>query len=241
VSLPILLTDMSQTDFHDSAAGFIISGLEDIIQKYGRASLFLSGGSTPGPVYEKLSETDCSWNKINIGLVDERWVDESDKGSNAALIHRTLLKNAAKAAAFMPMKTRHGTPQLGARAAQKKYQTIFNTPAVAVLGMGTDGHICSWFPGASGLTDAIDPKNKHIIQAITASPTKVTGSYLNRITLTLSALERCEKIGLLISGRDKKSVLEKAMQSTDMVFPVSHLLNMAKTKPVNPLTILHAA
>jgi len=241
VSVPYIVKDMSQMDFEASATGFIISALDDTIAKHGQASLFLSGGSTPGPIYEKLSKVSCEWGKVNIGLVDDRWVNETDKGSNAALIRRTLLKNGAKTATFTPMKTKHETAELGQGSAQERYKSLFKAPAVAVLGMGTDGHVCSWFPQAEGLEAAIDLQNPNHIQAIKASPTKVTGAYLDRISLTLSALESCEKILLLISGSEKRSVFEKAMHSKDNAFPVSYLINMTNAKIANPLTILHAA
>ena len=241
MSLPFMAAGMSRLDFEQSAAGYILAGLEEAIHKHGEASLFLSGGSTPGPIYEKLSKASCDWHKINIGLVDERWVGEKDKGSNAALIRRTLLKDAAKAAHFRPMKTAHKTAEFGQKSVEKSYQLLFKAPSIAVLGMGLDGHICSWFFDATGFHQAINPDNSALTQAITANPTETTGVYLERMTLTLSALEHCDKILLLISGHEKKSVLEAAIQSNGKVLPVSYLLNMVKNKPKNPLTILHAA
>jgi len=241
MSAPHFVCGMSQSDFHQNTAGFVLSGLEEGVRRVGRASLFLSGGSTPGPAYKKLSGTSFDWHKTNIGLVDERWVDENDKGSNAALIRRTILQDAAKAANFIPMKTAHETPQFGQKTAQDNYRALFEVPSIAVLGMGTDGHVCSWFSEAVGLGQAVNPDNSALMQAITAKPTQVTGTYLERMTLTLSALERCDKILLLISGPEKKWVLEAAMQSNGKVLPVSYLLNMTGNKPKNPLTILHAA
>jgi len=236
-----MAADMSRPDFEHSAAGFILTGIEEAIHKYGQASLFLSGGSTPGPIYDKLSGASCDWTKVNIGLVDERWVGEKDKGSNAALIRQTLLKDAAKAAHFSQMKTAHKTPELGQRAAQERYQPLFKAPPIAVLGMGLDGHICSWFSGATGFNQAINLENSVLVQAIRATLSEATGTYSERMTLTLSALERCDKILLLISGHKKKSVIEAAMQSNGKVLPVSYLLNMTGNKSENPLTILHAA
>ena len=236
-----MAVDMSRPDFEHSAAGFILAGLEDAIHKHGEASLFLSGGSTPGPIYHKLSESEFDWGKVHIGLVDERWVGEKDKGSNAALIRRTLLKDAAKAAHFRPMKTAHKTPELGQNSAQERYHPLFKASSIAVLGMGLDGHICSWFSDAAGFDQAINPDNSAFVQAITAKPSKATGVYLERMTLTLSALEYCDKILLLITGPEKKWMLEAAMQSNGKVLPVSYLLNMVNNKPNNPLTILHAA
>lgn len=236
---PLYLTNLPRSEFEDCAAGFILSSLDDAIQSGGGASLFLSGGSTPGPIYEKLSETNFLWNSVSVGLVDERWVPETDTGSNAALIRRTLLQNEMKKTRFTPMKNSSRTTELGQPQAEENYQALFKSPAVAVLGMGTDGHVCSWFPDAKGVETAFDTQNLSVVQAITAKPSKVTGAYLDRMTLTLSALARCQKILLLISGSEKRAVLGRAMQSGDKTLPVTHLLALAASKPDNPLTILH--
>ena len=62
---------------------FIIS--EDII-KFGKAKLLLSGGSTPSGLYRKLSSTPLEWSKVIVGLVDERFVENSSDYSNEKLI-----------------------------------------------------------------------------------------------------------------------------------------------------------
>ena len=209
---------------------------EHILTAGEGASLFLSGGSTPGPVYEALSKLDLPWDSVDVGLVDERWVDESDKGSNAALIRRTLLQGKGKVANFIPMKTADPSPQAGQSPIALMYKSLISTQSLAVLGMGTDGHICSWFPNSQGLDKAVDPKNKRYVQAITANKSKITGDYLDRMTLTLSALNKCKAVLLLISGDEKKRVFEDALNGAD--YPVSHLL---KHSDNDRLTVLHAA
>lgn len=61
--------------------------LSEAISKHGSATLLLSGGTTPAPLYEALSKTDLNWKKIKVALVDERWVDESHSASNEALVN----------------------------------------------------------------------------------------------------------------------------------------------------------
>lgn len=222
------------------ATRHIESHLESTIAAQGQASLFFSGGSTPGPVYEALSAAPLPWKKVTIGLVDDRWVDEDDIGSNAALIRKTLLKNKAQAASFVPMKTDHDTPQAGQASVETAYKAILSGNSLAVLGMGTDGHVCSWFPGADGLEIALDPNSAQIVQAITAKPSKVTGAYLDRMTLTYASVSQCRSVLLLITGAEKKAVLETAFEQCrtgQSDLPVSHLLAM---EPAN-LSILHAA
>ena len=208
---------------------------EHILENHNSSHLFLSGGSTPGPIYEKLSRLELPWKNVEVGLVDERWLSEDNPGSNASLIRRTLLQGQAKGAKFIPMKTSHSTPEGGQNTVEAAYATHVTSKSFAVLGMGTDGHVCSWFPQSTGLNEALDPANEKVVQAIRAKKSSVTGDYLERMTLTWSALKQCHTVLLLITGQEKQQVLQEAMNNTASDLPVSHLL------PLKNLTILHAA
>ena len=226
----------SKDQLVDQAYQQIVRHMNDEISAHGQASLFLSGGSTPGPVYEALSTVALPWDKVTIGLVDERWVEETDSGSNAALIRRTLLKGPAGEAQFVPMKTSHKTPQAGQETVEAAYRKIVSVNSLAVLGMGTDGHVCSWFPEADGLDAAVDPENKNVVQAITARASKVTGEYLNRMTLTYSAVQSCKSVLLLMTGEEKQNVLERAFERYQSSLPASRLLGLNPAR----LTIFYA-
>lgn len=191
------------------------------------SSLFLSGGSTPGPVYEALSHESLPWEQVKIGLVDERWVDETSAGSNAVLIRKTLLQNQAKSADFTPMKTTHKTPQDGQASVEQNYKPLLEARGLAILGMGTDGHVCSWFPNSDGLKGAINPKGRKAVQAIRAHKSKVTGEYLDRMTLTRAALTRCQSVLLLITGEEKLAVLNAALTGQNPDLPVTHLFGLS--------------
>lgn len=222
--------------FYAGVTNRIAGELMEEALRCDKPNLLLSGGSTPGPIYEALSQTDLPWEKVTIGLVDERWVDEEDSGSNAALVKRTLLQDRASDAKFVPMKTGASNPGLGQDTVSAAYGEIVSECSLAVLGMGIDGHVCSWFPNAEGLDEAIDPSSKAPVQAINAKRTDVTGPYLERMTLTLSALAKCRTVLLLITGDAKLSVLETAMNSKTLDLPVSHLLKLGQDK----LTIFYA-
>ena len=137
------------------AVKLISSCLKIDIRRYGHVSLLCSGGSTPGPVYQSLSESGVNWEKVTIGLVDERWVDEDDPGSNAAGLRQSLLTSHARRATFIPMKNAALTAYDGQAQVQKDYQAIKKPYTIAVLGMGIDGHTASWFPEAEGLDDIL--------------------------------------------------------------------------------------
>lgn len=211
--------------YQNAAVMFLCDRLSAATKYNKETTLFLSGGSTPGPIYEQLSEQKLKWSNIAIAQVDDRWVGLRNSGSNAALLRRTMLKNCAIKAQFVRMKSRHLKASDGQEAVETQYRKLKMKNSVVVLGMGMDGHVCSWFPGSQGLEAAIDPTNDNRVQAIMAKRSKVTGPYLERISLTLSAIMQSGSALLLIKGLDKRVLLERAIKDRDVTLPVSHLLN----------------
>lgn len=211
--------------FEEAVVVFLCDRLSAATNGKGKTTLFLSGGSTPGPIYEQLSRETLKWSKVAIAQVDDRWVGLKDPVSNAALLKKTILKNKAAKAQLVRMKSGHQTALNGQHVVEAKYRALEMKNSVAVLGMGMDGYVCSWFPGAQGLEASLDPANDNLMQAIMAKHSKVTGPYLERMTLTLSALQQCGSLLLLIKGADKKVLLQRAINDRPEDLPVSHLLN----------------
>lgn len=163
------------------------------IQAKGKATLAVSGGTTPKLFFEKLSLTDIPWSRVSVTLVDERQVPESSERSNARLVRAHLLQNRAAAARFVPLVDNPDAETLPA----------FD---VAVLGMGNDGHTASFFPGGDTLAEAIDAGTSKRLIAITAP-----GAGEPRLTFTLPVLEQSGRLALHIEGAEKKLVLKQAL------------------------------
>jgi 6-phosphogluconolactonase len=107
MSAPDLTLFEDEARFQEAAVMFLRECLDAATKNNKKTTLFLSGGSTPGPIYQRLSEQKLKWSRIAIAQVDDRWVGLQDPGSNAALLKRTILKGAAKNARFVRMKSRH--------------------------------------------------------------------------------------------------------------------------------------
>ncbi|MGZ4958352.1 MAG: 6-phosphogluconolactonase [Methylomonas sp.] len=200
--------------------------LSESLSKNGTATLLVSGGSTPAPLYEALSKFDLAWKKIKVALVDERWVDQEHAASNEALIKRTLLINNAKAATFTGMKTGAKRAAEGQAETEAKYRVLPQPFTVAIVGMGNDGHTASLFPHAEGLREALNIDNDQLTAAITAQQSPVTGPNTERLTLTLSALLKCDRLIILLTGEDKLAVFDQAMKPGSVEdMPIRALLN----------------
>ena len=180
--------------------------LSQSINQDGRASLAVSGGRTPVLVFEALSELDLDWSKVDLALVDERWVDASHEDSNELLVRQHLIKNKASEVNFTPIKNNAKTIKDGQILCQKSFQKIKQPFDVVVLGMGTDGHTASLFPCAEELNDAMDPNNSE--GYVVTSPK--TAPY-ERISLTYKAINSAKNIILHLNGSHKLKVLELAM------------------------------
>lgn len=192
----------------DALADSIIQRLDSSIRQHGGASLVVSGGSTPAPVFSALSSADIDWSAVSVTLADERWVPPGHVDSNESLVRDTLLVDKATAAQFVPLyrpeiKSSDAVAQITA-----DLQRMVWPLTVVILGMGNDGHTASLFPDApvDELTFAMSLECKELVAIL--HPPSVSQT---RISLTRSALlHSCHRF-LHITGEQKRDVLNSAL------------------------------
>ncbi len=204
----------SKEQMTEALAASLESRLTDALASTQRASLLVSGGSSPAPAYKYLSGLDIAWNKVDVAMVDERWVDAGHDKSNEQFIKGTLLQDKAAAANFITMKNAAATAQEGVAECEHAYQQIQRPFDVTILGMGPDGHTASLFPHAEGLEVGLT--SDQLVCAINAIESEVTGSITERMTLTLNAIAHSRVVKLLISGEEKLAVYKEASAGGDV-------------------------
>ena len=190
----------------------------------GSASLALSGGTTPRRFLRALAEQALDWARVQVTLVDERWVPESSPRSNAALLREHLLHGAAAAAQLVPLYRDAAEPDDALAEVETALAPLLPLD-VAVLGMGTDGHTASFFPGGDHLDTALDPQGTALLL-----PMRAPGAGEPRITLTLPVLQAARGLYLHIEGAEKRSVLEQALAHEPPAAPVALVLRQAATQ-----------
>jgi 6-phosphogluconolactonase len=174
-------------------ASDVAASLSTAITDRGHAQLAVSGGSTPKLLFHELAHIRIDWSRVTITLVDERCVPVTDERSNARLVREHLLRLKAASAKFVQLYGGHGNAE------------VLGPFDVVILGMGTDGHTASFFPGGDNLAEALDVQTKKRIVTMTAP-----GVPEKRLTFTLPILLDSNFVVLHIEGEDKKKGLAEA-------------------------------
>lgn len=195
----------------DAAATAIAYAVGEALRERERARLLLSGGGTPAPVYRALAQADLAWPRVDVGLVDERWLQPDDPDSNARLVRETLLQGPAAAAHFQGLTRPGQSIEEAVRAANLHAHQAAD---VVVLGMGPDGHTASLFPYMRHLDRALEAPQAYV--AVDAGGCPGAGRFARRISLTPAGLAPSHARFLLIRGEAKRALFERALQGTDV-------------------------
>lgn len=202
--------------------------LRDGIEENGRASLVVSGGRTPADLFNTLSKAHLEWNKVDISLADERWVDNNNDASNEKMLRTKLLINNAANANFVPLKTQHGDAKDAVFTCTENLQKMHTPFDVLILGMGEDGHTASLFPCSEQIAEGLDLESGNTFIAV--QPTTAPNQ---RMSLTLPALLNSNQIFLHLTGESKKQVLDTVLSDDDaMVMPIRAVINNADVELV---------
>jgi 6-phosphogluconolactonase len=200
-------------------AGVIAGQLRAALAK-GAATLSVPGGTTPGPVFDALAAMDLDWSRVAVLLNDERWVDETSPRSNTRLLRERLFVNHAAKAQLVPLCAPTATPE---QALNRLAAGILpHLPiTVLLLGMGTDMHTASLFPGADRLAQALAP-DAPVLMALRAEAAAEP-----RITLSAQVLKQARHIHVLITGQGKRAALERARGLSPLQAPIRVVLDQA--------------
>lgn len=161
-------------------------------------SIVLAGGSTPRRAYELAAELHTDWGDAEVWFGDDRCVAPTDPRSNQRLVREALLERLV-----VPPTVRAMATTLPAEAAAALYDAALTGEVLDVvfLGLGPDGHTASLFPDAASLdvTDRL---------AVAAEPG--LEPFVQRITLTIPALEAGRHVVFLAVGEGKATAVSRA-------------------------------
>jgi 6-phosphogluconolactonase len=170
----------------------------------------LSGGSTPKLMFQILADQfrdEVAWSRMQFFWSDERHVPPDHAESNYRMANEALLSH-------VPVSTSNvhriqGENPNAAEAAAEYEETIIAVTKqplprldLIFLGLGTDGHTASIFPGSEVL---------HETERLVAAP-YVEKFKSHRITMTLPLLNNGAAIVFLVSGAEKAEIVKAVLE-----------------------------
>lgn len=198
----------------------IVGDLKTALLTQENVSFVVSGGTTPGPIFDILCAADIEWERVHVMLSDERWVPDNNDRSNAKLLRDRLLVNRAAIAKFTPFYVPDVEVADACKDVSEKLASEWPI-SVLVLGMGVDMHTASLFPQANGLGAAVSADADALL------PIQAEGQE-QRVTLSAPVLNSAISKHIVIFGDDKRAALDVAKGSLPEVAPVAAVLDGAK-------------
>ncbi|MCA0204884.1 MAG: 6-phosphogluconolactonase [Proteobacteria bacterium] len=202
-----------------SLARILSRDLREALLRRDRALFAVPGGTTPGPVFDMLSAVDIDWDRVDVVPGDERWLPEDHPRSNAGQLRARLLRGKASAAHLLRL-WRDLPPEEGAARAAADLAPLLPID-VALVGMGSDMHTASMFPGAPELALAL-ANDAPVIVPITAPDAPEP-----RVTMSARVLKDAFALHVLIVGAEKREALERAQKLSPTEAPINALLSRA--------------
>lgn len=191
-----------------AAADLVLARACEALAARDAFHLALSGGSTPRRAYQELAaRLDArACERWHVWFSDERCVPPDHEASN----HR-MARESGFLARFPPenvhrMRGEAPDPHVEAERYEHELTTTLGVPPrldLVLLGLGTDGHVASLFPG----TPALEAWTWVTVGHAPSPPTE-------RLTLTSPALAQARALVFLVSGPDKRAALKTVFTSS---------------------------
>lgn len=163
-------------------------------------SIALSGGFTPEKIYTHLASNHplLPWDNIHLFWGDERMVPPDDPQSNFLMVKNSLLNHIS-----IPNQNIHRIQgEENALAESNRYSEIIESSNkgkfdLILLGLGTDGHIASIFPGQINLFET----NKICVTGLHPESKQI------RISITGKTINSASLIVFMVTGKSKSGIV----------------------------------
>lgn len=202
-------------DLSRAAAELVARLAQEAVQRHGRFTVALAGGSTPKRLYRLLAEETrwrdaIPWSDVHVFWGDERHVPPTHADSNFRMADEALLSRVPIPPSHINrIVTEDPHADAAATAYERTLRDVFALTEsqcvsfdLMLLGMGADGHTASLFPGSS----ALDERTRLVV----APWVERFGAY--RITLTPPVLASARATAVLVSGLEKAVVLHEVLE-----------------------------
>lgn len=197
-----------------ACALYFAEAAKEAISMRGRFLVALCGGETPLQLYETLGMSPyrdyLPWEQIHIFWGDERCLPPDDLESNYRQAWQCWLKYISIPDSNIHRIQGELGPELAAVAYQNELLKFVEPhqewPKLdwVLLGLGTDGHTASLFPGSALEAGETSP--------VIAVNNKFLGKLADRVSLTPLLFNRSRQVVFLVSGTGKRAALAATLK-----------------------------
>lgn len=198
----------------DAVAKHFLLATNQAVQQRGQALIALSGGRTPLGLFHLLGSdayrATLPWTQIQFFWVDERLVSPQDPESNFGQFKNDVMDPLK----ISPQQVHAIDGNLPGQKSAQAYEDVLHSFADAgqemprfdwvLLGMGTDGHTASLFPGQSD----VEMEEKAVVTVTAHYGDRPSG----RVTLTPRILNLARQVVFMVSGSGKAERLQEVLQ-----------------------------
>jgi 6-phosphogluconolactonase len=194
-----------QTLVVDDPAG--VCALRLVSEAEAGAQIALTGGSTPRAAYERAAVLGADWRNATLWFTDERCVPANHEHSNFAMAQAALLSRLGQAPPEVHRMRGEEGPENGASRYADELRAVHGDGIprldLVLLGMGSDAHVASLFPGRS----EVDERERTVV------PVEMSGlpPFVSRISLSLPVINAARSIVFLVTGTEKAEAVVRAI------------------------------
>jgi 6-phosphogluconolactonase len=206
----------------DTAEELFVRAAEEIahvageaICMHGEFNLCLTGGTTPERTYDLLAtrfELSVDWKEVHFYWGDERSLPPDDPASNYGMANRTILSKLKIKPDQIHRVRGEDKPEDAAREYEEELRSRLNLGDgefprfdLMLLGLGTNCHMLSLFPGIPALHE----EHRLVV------PVEVEDKVRHRVTMTAPVMNNSARIMFLVSGENKAAAVKNVLEGKD--------------------------
>ncbi|MEZ4515055.1 MAG: 6-phosphogluconolactonase [Chloroflexota bacterium] len=193
----------------EAAAALFVTEAQTAVSNHQRFLVTLSGGTTPAAMFRLLATPPLAnqvpWPHVHLFWGDERLVPPDDPGSNYGQAHELLLRHVP----IPPQNIHRAKGELSPAAAVADYKAQLAAMAengrffprfdLAIMGLGSDGHTASLFPGPI--------REEEQTEAVMAVTAVYEDRPAHRLTLTPLLFNDAHHVLFLVAGKSKAAAV----------------------------------
>jgi len=201
-------------DLAEKGASLFSETVLPSVGEMGRFAVALSGGSTPRKMHVLFGQepyrSSIPWERVHLYWGDERCVPEACRWSNYGGAKEDFLDHLHIPGENIHPMPGHLPPEEGASLYEKEVPEFFD---LVFLGLGTDGHTASLFPGQ----ERLEERKRWVI------PVKGGDPDVPRLTMTFPLINNARMVVFYVAGENKARVVKAVLADCDTRFPATHV------------------